>query len=255
MALHTSSRTGRTALAAVVASSALLLSGCSLVAEARVKTAEADATVTEAVTAVELTGLRRGSVVVTPGSGPGVTVRRVVHYRGDTAPVPGQRVSGGVLGFTDGCRGDEDGCWVDYRLEVPASAKVRAGSSSGDITVTGVASAELDSSSGDVRAERIAGPLKVRTSSGDLTAAELSGPEFEFRTGSGDSTVGFAKAPASVSVTSSSGDVTLRAPQAPYRVSADTSSGERDVTLGDAPDAPSRIAVRTASGDIRLSAV
>ncbi|WP_405978620.1 DUF4097 family beta strand repeat-containing protein [Streptomyces sp. NBC_00158] len=254
MALHTSSRPVRTALAATVAASALLLSGCSFVEEARLKTAEADAAVAEAVTAVELTGLRRGSVVVSPGSGPGVTVHRVVHYRGDTAPVPGQRVAGGVLSFTHGCQGDQDSCWVDYRLEVPASAKLKVGSSSGDITVTGVASAELDSSSGDVRAERIPGPLKARTSSGNITATGLSGPEGEFRSSSGDAVVGFEKAPASVSVTTSSGDVTLKAPQAPYRVSADTASGDRDVTLGDAPDAPSRITVRTTSGDIRLSA-
>ncbi|MEU3727654.1 DUF4097 family beta strand repeat-containing protein [Streptomyces sp. NPDC031705] len=242
----------RTALAATAA--ALLLSGCSLVEDARLKTAGADTTVTEAVTAVELTGLRRGSVEITAGSGPAVTVRRVAHYRGDTAPVPEQRVSGGVLSFTDGCGGDGDSCWVDYRLEVPAAVKVKAGSSSGDITVTGVAAAELDSSSGDVRAERITGPLRVRTSSGDLRAADLSGPEFEFRSSSGDSTVGFAKAPASVSFTTSSGDVTLTAPQAPYRLSVSTGSGERDVTLGDSPDAPSRIAVRTSSGDIRLAA-
>ncbi|MFJ3881202.1 DUF4097 family beta strand repeat-containing protein [Streptomyces sp. NPDC090077] len=253
MALHTFSRTALAA-AATAAAAALLLSGCSFVEEARLKTAADEATVTDAVTAVELTGLRRGSVEVTPGSGPGVTVRRVAHYRGDTAPVPGQRVSGGVLGFTDGCGGDGDSCWVDYRLEVPASVRLKIGSSSGDITVTGVASAELDSSSGDVRAERITGPLKVRTSSGDLRAADLAGAEFEFRSSSGDSTVGFAKAPASVSVTTSSGDVTLRAPQAPYRVSADTASGERDVTLGDAPGATSRIAVRTTSGDIRIGA-
>ncbi|MFF5704736.1 DUF4097 domain-containing protein [Streptomyces sp. NPDC012794] len=242
----------RTVLAATAA--ALLLSGCSFVEEARLKTADADTTVTEAVTAVELTGLRRGSVEVVPGSGPGVAVRRVLHYRGDTAPVPGQRVSAGVLRFTDGCPGDGDTCWVDYRLEVPASVKLTAGSSSGDMRVTGVASAELESSSGDVRAERITGPLRIRTSSGDLRAEGLSGSEFEFRSGSGDATVGFGKAPASVSFTTGSGGVTLRTPQAPYRVSATTGSGERDVSLADTPDAPSRITVRTGSGDIRLSA-
>ncbi|MEU8432979.1 DUF4097 family beta strand repeat-containing protein [Streptomyces sp. NPDC029216] len=247
MAPHTTS----TRLAATALGAALLLSGCALTEVGPVKTADADATVTEAVTAVELTGVRRGDVEVTPGSGPGVTVRRVVHYRGGGEPAPGQRVSGGVLTFSDGC---DDDCWIDYRLEVPAAARVRIGSSSGDITVTGVARADLTSESGDVRAERISGPVKVRTASGRITAAGLEGAEAEFRASSGDVEAGFAKAPASVSVTTSSGDVRVTAPQAPYALSLSTASGTREVALNDSPGASSRMTVRTSSGDIRLSA-
>ncbi|MFE1561168.1 DUF4097 family beta strand repeat-containing protein [Streptomyces sp. NPDC058734] len=249
MAPHTTS----IRLAATAVGAALLLCGCALTGAGPVKTLDADAAVPEAVTAVELTGTRSGDVEVVPGSGPGVTVRRVVHYRGSAEPRPGQRVSGGVLTFSDGC-GDGD-CWIDYRLEVPAAVRVKVGSSSGDIEVRGVARAELTSASGDVRAEGISGALKVRTASGRITATGLEGAEAEFRAASGDVDAGFAKAPASVSVTSSSGDVTLRAPQAPYRVSADTDSGDRENALGDAPGAPSRIAVRTTSGDIRLRAL
>ncbi|WP_079429748.1 DUF4097 family beta strand repeat-containing protein [Streptomyces katrae] len=247
-ALHTTStRLVVTALGAV-----LLLSGCGLSEVGRpVKTLDADATVSEPVTAVELTGIRSGDVEVTAGSGPGVTVRRVVHYRGGTAPTAGQRVSGGVLKFQDDC---EDDCWIDYRLEVPAAAGVRVESSSGDITVQGVARADLTSSSGDIRAERIAGPVKVRTASGRITATGLEGAEADLRAASGDVQAGFVKAPASVSVTTSSGDVGVTAPQGPYRLSVDTASGSRDVRLSSSPDAASRMTVRTASGDIRLSA-
>ncbi|MCX5375899.1 DUF4097 family beta strand repeat-containing protein [Streptomyces sp. NBC_00091] len=254
MAPHTASaRLSRTALGALVTAGVLLLSGCSLWQEAELKTSTADATVAEAVTAVELTGVRRGSVEVTAGAGPGVTVHRVAHYRGDTAPTPGQRVSGGVLSFSDGCRSGE-ACWIDYRLEVPASAKVRVAGSSGDITVTGVAAAELDSSSGDVRAERIAGPLKVRTSSGEIRATALAGPEADLASSSGDTTAEFAKAPDSLSATTGSGNVTLKVPRSAYRLSATTASGDRDITLPVTADGPSRITVRTSSGDIRVSA-
>ncbi|AZM91148.1 MULTISPECIES: DUF4097 family beta strand repeat-containing protein [Streptomyces] len=248
MAPHTTSLR----LAATAAGAALLLGGCALTGAGPARTLDADATVPEAVTAVELTGVRSGDVEVAPGSGPGVTVRRVVHYRGSAEPRPGQRVSGGVLTFSDGC-GDD--CWIDYRLEVPAAVRVKVESSSGDITVRGVARAELTAASGDVRAEGITGPLKVRTASGRITATGLEGADAEFRAASGDVDAGFAKAPASVSVTSSSGDVTLRAPRAPYRVSVDTASGDRENALGDTPAAPSRIAVRTTSGDVRLRAL
>ncbi|MFC6983626.1 hypothetical protein [Streptomyces cirratus] len=84
------------ALPALAATAALLLTGCSFgrLVEGGQKTATDDATVTEAVNAVEVTDGRHGSVEVTPGSGPGVTVHRTVHYRGDTRPRPVQQVTG-----------------------------------------------------------------------------------------------------------------------------------------------------------------
>ncbi|MEV0409831.1 DUF4097 family beta strand repeat-containing protein [Streptomyces sp. NPDC050448] len=242
-----SPRLSRTAVVALAAG--LLLSGCSL-DDTEQKTAAADATVGEAVTAVEVKEATSGSIEVTPGTGPGVTVHRTVHYRGDTAPTPGQRVSGGVLTFTDGC---SDTCYIDYRLEIPASATVKLESSSGRITVAGVAGAELSSSSGDVRADRIAGPLKVRTSSGSVTATGLTGPTAELRASSGDASLTFAKPPASVSAQTSSGDITLQVPQAPYRITTATASGKQDTPLPTTPTAPSRLSIRTSSGDIHIT--
>ncbi|MCY0927539.1 hypothetical protein OTB20_15235 [Streptomyces sp. H27-H1] len=57
---------------------------------------------------------------------------------------------------------------------------VAAESSSGRVTVAGVAAAGLATSSGSVRADRIAGPLKVRTSAGSTSSGSrgitLPGP-------------------------------------------------------------------------------
>ncbi|MFE9465020.1 DUF4097 domain-containing protein [Streptomyces virginiae] len=235
--------------AAVALAAGLVLAGCSFVDGPR-RTASADTTVTEAVSAVEVTGTRAGSIEITPGAGPGVTVRRTVHYRGDTAPTPGHQVSGGVLTFTNGC---STSCYIDYRLEVPASAKVTLESDSGDITVTGVAAAEVEADSGDVRAEDIAGPLKIRTTSGEITATGLAGPATSVRSDSGDVRLHFAKAPSSVLAETTSGDVGLKVPAAPYRLAVSTTSGARDVTLPDDASAPSRLSARTTSGDVRIS--
>ncbi|MFF3858672.1 DUF4097 domain-containing protein [Streptomyces sp. NPDC002209] len=242
----TSSRHSRTAVVALAAG--LLLYGCSF-EDAGHKTAAADATVTEAVTAVEVKDARRGSIEVTPGAGPGVTIRRTVHYRGDRAPEPAQQVSAGVLTFTAGC---SDSCFIDYRLEVPASATVRLESSSGRIAVAGVSAADLSTSSGEVTADRIAGPLKVRTSSGSITATALTGPTAELHASSGEARLAFAKPPASVTARTGSGDVTLTVPQAPYEITTTTASGDRD-TLPSTPQAASHLAVHTASGDIRIT--
>ncbi|MFE6841141.1 DUF4097 domain-containing protein [Streptomyces sp. NPDC057686] len=241
-----SSRFSRTAVAALAAG--LLLYGCSF-EDAGQKTAAADAAVTEAVAAVEVKDARRGSIEVSPGTGPGVTIRRTVHYRGEKAPKPAQQVSAGVLTFTDGC---SDTCFIDYRLEVPASATVRLESSSGRITVAGVSAADLTTSSGEITADRIAGPLKVRTSSGSVTATALAGRTAELHASSGDARLTFAKPPTSVTARTGSGDVTLTVPQAPYEITATTASGDRD-TLPTTPQAPSHLAVHTTSGDIRIT--
>ncbi|WP_328927612.1 DUF4097 domain-containing protein [Streptomyces sp. NBC_00190] len=242
-----SRRPARTAVVALGAG--LLLAGCSL-GDGPQKKATADATVTEAVTAVEVTGARAGSIEVTAGNGAGVTVRRTVHYRGDTAPTPGQRVTAGVLTFSSGC---DATCFIDYRLEVPASATVRLESSSGRITVTGVAAAELTADSGEVRADRVTGPLKATTSSGGITATGLSGPSADVHSESGDARLHFAVAPSSVRAETTSGDVILKVPPAPYQLAVTTTSGTRDVTVPADPSAPSRLAAKTTSGNVRVS--
>ncbi|MER5764851.1 DUF4097 family beta strand repeat-containing protein [Streptomyces sp. NPDC002082] len=250
-----SKATATATFTATALAAGLLLTGCSfgsLVSRGGPeKTANADATVAEAVTAVDVSDAGSGSVEVVAGSGPGVTIRRTVHYRGDTVPEPAQQLSGGVLTLTNGdCTAR---CSVDYRLEVPASATVRAGSGSGRVTVTGVAAADVTTSSGSVRADRIAGPLKVRTSSGSIAAEELAGPDADARSSSGDVRLAFAEAPASVAVQTSSGDATVRVPAAPYALDVSTTSGERAITVPADPSAASRLAVRTSSGDIAVS--
>lgn len=247
MTSHTSS--ARTA--AVVIGAGILLAGCSF-ADGPKKTATADATVTEAVTAVELGDTRAGSIEVTAGAGPGVTVRRTVHYREGSAPVPGQKVTGGVLTFTDGCSAT---CYVDYRLEVPAAATVKLASSSGRISVTGVAAAEVRADSGGVTADRIAGPLKIRTSSGAISATGLSGPDADVHSDSGDARLDFAKVPSAVRAETSSGNVTLKVPRAPYLLAVVTTSGTQEISLPSDPAAPSRLSARTTSGDVRISTV
>ncbi|MFC6983625.1 DUF4097 family beta strand repeat-containing protein [Streptomyces cirratus] len=156
-----------------------------------------------------------------------------------------------MLTFAGGCAGT---CYVDYRLEVPASATVRLRTDSGRLSVTGVAAADLTSSSGDVRAERIAGQLKIRTSSGDIRAAGLSGPRADVHSDSGDARLAFVTPPAAVTTDTGSGDLTLRVPRAPYRIDAATASGSRDIALPADPAASASLSVKTTSGDLHLSA-
>jgi len=239
----------RFALPTAALSVGLLLAGCSAVG-GHPKVATADAVVKEAVTSVEVGHARSGSIDIRAGDGPGVVIHRTVHYRGSAEPTPSQQVDGGVLTFTDGC-GE---CWIDYELTVPASAAVKLSSSSGRIAVAGVASAEVRTSSGAVRVERIAGPLRIETSSGSITGSALSSPRADIRSSSGSARLDFAKAPVSVSADSSSGSLTLKVPGGPYKVDVTTSSGRREVAVPSSPSATATLTAKTSSGDVEITA-
>ncbi|WP_028922389.1 DUF4097 family beta strand repeat-containing protein [Pseudonocardia acaciae] len=234
----------------------LLVAGCSAGGGfgANTKTMTADATVTEAVTSVEVTDAASGSIRVSPGSGQGVGVHRTVHYRDEVPPRPSQRVSGGVLTFDRGC----ENCYIDYELTVPASAGVTLGSASGDVDVRGVASADVRTASGRVTAESIAGGFSARTSSGDITGGGLGGGlgggEVRVDTQSGATELRFVAAPGSVTARAVSGDVRVTVPAGRYRVEAATKSGQRQVDVPSDPASGARIAVESLSGNVTVSA-
>ncbi|MFI1367212.1 DUF4097 family beta strand repeat-containing protein [Streptomyces griseochromogenes] len=246
---NTGAVAGRYALLPAALTVGLLLTACSGT-DGDMKSTTADATVRTAVTSVEVGDARRGSIDVKTGEGPGVTIHRTVHYRDDSTPKPTQRVDGGVLTFTNGC----DNCYIDYELTVPASAKVKLSNSSGRITVAGVAAADVHTSSGDVVAARVTGPLTVETSSGSITGSGLSGPDADVRSYSGTTRLGFTKAPVSVTTDTGSGSTTLKVPGGPYKVDVTTTSGKREVKVPSLPSAKATLTAKTSSGDVEITA-
>ncbi|GHI04062.1 hypothetical protein AQI88_07740 [Streptomyces cellostaticus] len=240
----------RLALLPAALSVGLLLTGCSD-ADGGLKSTTADTTVKEAVTSIEVTGARRGSIDIKTGNGPGVTIHRTIHYRDSARPKPTEQVNDGVLTFTNGC----DNCYIDYELTVPTSAKVKLSNSSGRITVAGVAAADIQTSSGDVRAEEISGPLKVETSSGSITGSGLSGPSADVRSSSGTAHLDFRKAPRSVTTDTGSGSMTLKVPGGTYKVAVATTSGKREVKVPNDPSATATLTAKASSGDVEITAV
>jgi DUF4097 and DUF4098 domain-containing protein YvlB len=144
-------------------------------------------------------------------------------------------------------------CDATMRVTVPAGVSVRARSSSGDITATGLTSSfDLGTSSGDITASGGAGSARLSTSSGDVHATALGAATVDARTSSGSVTVGLTVVPEKVSAHSSSGDVRITVPDGPtaYRVSASTSSGDSSVRVRTDPTSPRRISASTSSGNV-----
>ncbi|MEV6669293.1 DUF4097 family beta strand repeat-containing protein [Streptomyces sp. NPDC051162] len=245
-------RAGRRSLglAALATVTGLLLAGCGFGDSAR-KTATEEAVVTEPVTAVEILGNRGGAIEITPGTGPGVTIHRTLHYGGPTKPTPTHELSAGVLTFHSGCGHN---CFVDYALTVPAAAHARLGTSSGPVTVRGLAGADIGTGSGEVTAAALTGPLAVRTHSGRITGTELSGTTATVSASSGPVHLSFARRPASVTARTTSGDVELTVPYGTYHVETGTSSGSSEVGVRKEESADARLSVRTSSGNVRIDA-
>jgi Putative adhesin len=209
---------------------------------------------------VEVTAAGRGDVQV-----------EQIERRSWRAPRTEARLSGGVLQLSARCRPAWFGnCEVDYRIQAPASTRVQARSSSGDLLATGLRSAvDLQTRSGNVQVREVVGPVsaatnsgnvavrdsegdvRARTSSGDVTGVDLVARSIEARSSSGDVRVAAVRtAPDALTAVTSSGDVRVIVPDETYRVDAHSSSGDVNLSLRQDPDAPRHIEARTSSGDV-----
>ncbi|WP_170211553.1 DUF4097 family beta strand repeat-containing protein [Saccharothrix australiensis] len=227
--------------------------------------------VTEPVSAVRIQN-GAGNVVLRSRDGGvgGIEIRRTVQYSKNTDKPSGDthRVEGATL-VLDGCRGN---CSVDYEVSVPSKdVKVVGGNGSGDVTVEGVASVEINLGSGDATIRDVTGVVRVDNGSGEVHASDIGG-EFNGKVGSGDarlvrmngpvlvdnnsgSVVVEMSAPQPVRAESGSGNVEVRVPKGgSYKVDADTGSGDRKIEVQDEPGASVELYLRSGSGDLTLRA-
>jgi hypothetical protein len=78
--------------------------------------------------------------------------------------------------------------YLELHVRVPASLAIDIKGSSGDADVSNVAALAFDASSGDLQVDKIAGPLTVEVSSGDVTGGDIGSLDVR-RTSSGDITL------------------------------------------------------------------
>jgi DUF4097 and DUF4098 domain-containing protein YvlB len=209
-----------------------------------------------------------GDVTVRPGPAGQAQIRQKISYFGDEPPGTTYRVEGNILHLDTDCGRR---CGVSYDVKVPEGVRVTGESGSGDVSLTGVSTVDLEVSSGNASVTRASGRVDLRAHSGevrltdiraDLTAHASSGnieatgvrAAAELTASSGNVRVELAS-PASVKVEASSGDVTLRVPAGvSYRVDAETSSGDRRVDVPTDPASAHRLDVHASSGDVTVTA-
>jgi hypothetical protein len=121
---------------------------------------------------------------------------------------------------------------IDYEIEAPDDAAVRANTVSGDIVDEGVGeNAKLTTVSGNVQATGMHGGFSILTASGDVKAEDSGEGDTKIQTGSGD--IEIKNARGSLKAQTGSGDIKLTGtPAAPWTVRA--GSGDVEFWPGDA---------------------
>jgi DUF4097 and DUF4098 domain-containing protein YvlB len=160
------------------------------------------------------------------------------------------------------------GAYVDYVVDVPSFAGVDIGSTSGDLTVSGVTGpVTVRTTSGDVALTNLTGPVTVESTSGRIRGGGLA-HLVSARSLSGEVDLGGTFSGGDATVVTTSGDVSIRPdPGASVRIDASSFSGtvrtsgpavptgqearSQVVTLG---SGTALIQVRTTSGSISLLA-
>jgi hypothetical protein len=170
-----------------------------------------------------------GSVAVTGGSGPGISVTEQVTYS-RTRPVTSRAVSGQTLTVGYTCP-TEIVCTVSYVLRVPRTVAVQATAAAGSIRLAG-----------------LAGSVTAKADVGLISATGLTGASVSLITSVGAINAAFAAAPTTVQATARVGAITLRVPStASYQVSADAHIGKAAVSV---PQSASSAHAITATTDV-----
>ncbi len=213
---------------------------------------------TKEISRIEFQDFEASDVVVKTGSVSEIGIQRWFRWTGEDKPRYRETWNGTSLTVSHLCGdADSDDCSIKYVVTIPETSRaltVIADTSSGDVETAGVTGEiRVSTVSGDLRTGGAAGKLELRTVSGDLTAEETSSSSVSAHSVSGDLTLSFSSAPATIVAETTSGDLRVSVPRSTggYRVSAETTSGERKVDVFG--DGPAVIQAKTVSGDLYVN--
>jgi DUF4097 and DUF4098 domain-containing protein YvlB len=145
-------------------------------------------------------------VQVSRGSVNQVTVTEAISFDpAQRPPAVRARVDHGALTL-DAPSCQNGGCSVGFAVIVPASfpaVTVSVSSDGGPVSVSGVAAADIDSSSGSVTASDVQGLLTVTSEGGDITASGAGSASLD----SGSGSVSANAIPGTLNITSAGGNI------------------------------------------------
>jgi hypothetical protein len=230
---------------AVAAVSVTALSACDV---AFASTFEDDPALKGKITSVQLDDIGSGRVTIRGGAAK-ATMHRKVKYRGDKPKGITHRIENGVLKL----RGCGSHCSVGYTIDLPAGLPVTGKTSSGSINLSHVGAVNVSTDSGAIRLEDVNGPVKARTSDGEIEGRGLKGGGIDAKTSNGQIRL-TPSVPQDVHAKTSDGDITVTVPGGTYRVTTHTGDGDRKIGVPNVPSGRYRLDLSTGNGDITAKA-
>ena len=225
------------AIACAVLPVALALAGCGALGRLGTTThypAATSFTIDSRVTTVVIDA-GSGSVDVTGGGRSSVGVSQQAAYS-KTPPTPLHVLSGTTLTLSYRCPG-EFSCSISYTLQVPRAVAVRVSGGAGEVTLTS-----------------LAGPATVQTSTGLITAVNLSSAEVSFKSDVGGIIATWSAAPRSVHASTSVGAIGLTVPgSVAYKISTHTFVGTSNITVRKSARSAYAITASSDVGSISIS--
>ncbi|RSN29154.1 hypothetical protein DMC61_21885 [Amycolatopsis sp. WAC 04169] len=196
-----------------------------------------------------------GDLTVSAGPDGEVGVDRRLEWTAHK-PTYTEQWNGDTLRITVRCPDGKLGCSVHYTIRVPRSISVRAHTDAGDLDIRDLSGdIKAETEAGRTTLENTKGKLYARSGNGDLTATGITSAEIDLGTGAGHVDLRLSGVPSLVRTSSGAGDVRVRVPANPsgYQVRADTNAGRRVVEVQDVPASPHRIEASTSAGDVTVA--
>jgi hypothetical protein len=176
-----------------------------------------------------------GSISITGGTGPGVSVAERLTYS-KTPPVTSRTVSDRMLTASYTCPAQVV-CAVSYVLRVPASVAVQ-------VTTT----------AGAIRLADLSGRVTAKADAGLISATGLRGASVSLTNNVGAINAAFAAPPATIRAVTRVGAIKLRVPgSTAYRVSADARVGRASVSVRESASSTHAITASTDVGAIVIA--
>ncbi|WP_246247896.1 DUF4097 family beta strand repeat-containing protein [Micromonospora maritima] len=261
---RTALRPPRGVVAAIAATTLIVLAGCDTLSLRRL---DYDQTEKTKVARITVDDGGSGDVVVR-ANGPAdqVRIKRVVRYQGGE-PNSRYEIKGDELVLPTDCG---QRCSISWEVTAPPGVAVRGGTGSGNVDLSDVGAVEFTLSSGDLTISGATGEVRAATTSGNIRLVEATHP-VRLRARSGDiearrltsaidaeatsgNLVVELDQPAPARLHATSGDVDLAVPDGRYRVRADAKSGDTDVTVTNDPGASVLLDVSATSGNVTVTA-
>ncbi|MBY8819601.1 DUF4097 domain-containing protein [Streptomyces cinereoruber subsp. cinereoruber] len=198
-------------------------------------------------------------LVITPADIDEVRVERQVDgwvFMG-SGPEASWKLVDGRLTLRVECDAVASNCAAVHRIQVPRKVAVAVESDNGDVTAEGLATPlKVRTDNGDVRVRKAGAALDLGSTNGDVVVdAGTTSADLAVRTDNGDVRLALGAVPRNVEIATDNGDVTAELPKAEYAVAGSSGNGDVRIDVPRRDGSGNAVRARSENGDVTVRTV